>query len=1014
MNRNILSIVCLVIFLFPLRIKTIAQANVSQYNEVWNTPSDNSFGSMPLGNGDVGLNVWMEKNGDLLFYISKVNAYDANHILPKLGKIRVSMQPAINTKTFKQTLNLIDASVIIEVADVSLKVWVDANNPIINVESKSKTSRTVSIALEPLRKLKPFSDSLPLKGTVGVVFNEINKLVWCYRNLSSAWANNFKSQNTPEMVAKTQDPILYRTSGCVLDAAGFVNESTTVLHSKEAVSSFDCRIKVNSSQPLTLYKWLEDAKLSIVSEWDKHKFYWESFWKRSYINITTDTKGNFNLDQCRYTQFQQGAKAYEGHKEINAAKNVFQISKRYALERFCEAAASRGEVPPPYNGSIFTMDMPVGFKGFKELPKVKGITPDERDWAFLSFMWQNTRHPYWAMDTRGDYETLKPGMQFVKDGLEICKDHCKKSFGHEGAYIMEASWWHNVGVFNWNRMPPHLKYHQLATIETPAIMCEYYEHTHDATFLNDVLVPCAEEFLKYYELHFPKRNKEGIMQMEGVGTAETYQGVTNPSTEMGGMKYVLNKLITFPIDDEHRKHFSALLRTMPMLLTHKVMGLDLLAVGEKYNAGREICETPELYSVYPFRQAWLGTPNFLAMARQSFHVRNISLDGSADGQAVETGGWQASPVQAAYLGLPKEAARLVSINFNDDFINWHDNVDPSKPFPNRPKARFPAFWECKMDGTPDNDHGANSTNALQSMLLQSDGKKIFLLPAWPEDWNVSFKMHAANNTFIECVYRDGKVQDLKVFPEERSKDIVDMSSKKQRIRNLVEVALSDHNYLFGLPQMLDAQPIGGKQTADWLAKFQETIKDCKTGPWSNSLFKGNTAYIHILDWPKEGVRLSNIPYQLKKSTSISGSIQVKQDKQGIVLTGKPDSLNTIIKLEFNNSLDSFVNSIPSTYSFTKGFPLNIQKDTSGKLIVLENFEDTKTIKRFEVEINNPNHLRGQSNPFEIQSLQADGNWKTIYKGAVYWTICSKDIDETTSKSFRLLINATGIKRFDLY
>ena len=58
--------------------------------------------------------------------------------------------------------------------------------------------------------------------------------------------------------------------------------------------------------------------------------------------------------------------------------------------------------------------------------------------------------------------------------------------------------------------------------------------------------------------------------------------------------------------------------------------------------------------------------------------------------------------------------------------------------------------ECKMDGTPDNDHGANSVNALQSMLLQSDGEKMFLLPAWPEDWDVSFRLHASNNTTVEC------------------------------------------------------------------------------------------------------------------------------------------------------------------------------------------------------------------------------------------------------------------------
>jgi hypothetical protein len=136
-----------------------------------------------------------------------------------------------------------------------------------------------------------------------------------------------------------------------------------------------------------------------------------------------------------------------------------------------------------------------------------------------------------------------------------------------------------------------------------------------------------------------------------------------------------------------------------------------------------------MYSVYPFRQAWLGKDARLAMARQSFHVRAISLDGTADGQAVETGGWQAAPVQAAYLGLAREAARLVSINFNDQFIHWTDNVDVNAPWPARPRARFPVFWEAKMDYTPDNDHGAVSVNALQSMLLQGDGKRIYLLPA---------------------------------------------------------------------------------------------------------------------------------------------------------------------------------------------------------------------------------------------------------------------------------------------
>jgi len=87
------------------------------------------------------------------------------------------------------------------------------------------------------------------------------------------------------------------------------------------------------------------------------------------------------------------------------------------------------------------------------------------------------------------------------------------------------------------------------------------------------------------------------------------------------------------------------------------------------------------------------------------------------------------PGMSQRRGRAREAACLVSINFNDQFIHWTDNVDVNAPWPARPRARFPVFWEAKMDYTPDNDHGAVSVNALQSMLLQGDGKRIYLLPA---------------------------------------------------------------------------------------------------------------------------------------------------------------------------------------------------------------------------------------------------------------------------------------------
>jgi hypothetical protein len=969
---------------------------------------------MPLGNGDIGLNVWVEKNGDLFFYISKVDAFDAGHLLPKLGRIRIKTQPALSIEKFKQTLSLSDASILVEAGDANFRIWVDANKQIIRVEGKSKTPQIVNISMESLRPLMDATETLLQTGTVGINFiDSENRLAWCYRNQSSRWAENFKSQNTPEMVAKTKDPILHRTSGCLLQAKDFVRENATTLKSIRKSTSFDCSITVNSIQPESVQMWLAEISKPEKSDWEAHCAYWKSFWKRSYINITSGGEGKFNLDQCRYTQFAQGSKAYEGHKEIDAKLNIDQINQKYALERFCQAAASRGAVPPPYNGSIFTMDMPAGVLGFNK-PKEKPVSPDGRDWAILSFMWQNTRHPYWSMATRGDYDAIKPGMQFVRDGLDICRDHCKKIFGHEGAFIMEASWWHNVGVFNWAGVPAHLRYHQLATIELPAIMCEYYEHTRDRKFLDEVLLPCADEFLQFYEVHFPKRDANGIMQMEGVGCAETYQGVTNPCTEIGCMKYLLTKLLSFDIDDARKEHWSKLLKAMPGVPLRTIRGLDLLAVGDKYDPGRVNCESPELYSIYPFRQVWLGEPELLANARQSFHVRTTSIDGTIDDQGTETGGWQSSPVQAAYLGLPREAARLSSINFNDQFIHWNDNIDPNAPYPNRPRARFSAFWECKMDGTPDNDHGANSVNTLQSMLLQSDGNKIFLLPAWPENWDVSFKLCAANSTTIDCEYRDGKVQSLKVSPESRRNDIVDMSTEKQRIRTLVEVALADRNYLFGLPPMLDAQPIPGKTTAQWIAKYGFTLEGCKAGPWMNSVFNGKVVYVHVLDWPKEGVRLSTIPRKLVSSKSITGNIQVKQDENGWLLTGTPDPLNTIINLEFDSSVEEIASALPSKGSLTLGRERKLTTDSDGRTIAEVNLNGEKTISRFEFTIENPGYLRGQGKAFEIQAKQADGTWKTAYKGSVYGTICGKKFDLVKAEAVRLIIPAKVITQFDVF
>ena len=64
---------------------------------------------------------------------------------------------------------------------------------------------------------------------------------------------------------------------------------------------------------------------------------------------------------------------------------------------------------------------------------------------------------------------------------------------------------------------------------------------------------------------------------------------------------------------------------------------------------------------------------------------------------------------------------------------------------------------------------------LQEMLMQTADGKILLFPAWPKDWDCAFKLHAPYNTTVEGVIKAGKLQNLKVTPESRAKDVVNMN-----------------------------------------------------------------------------------------------------------------------------------------------------------------------------------------------------------------------------------------------
>ena len=987
-------------------VKTLDDCNV-----VWDSPSADSLGSMPLGNGDVGINLWVEPDGDLLFYISKVDAFNDSHTLPKLGRVRLKLtpNPFANGKPFRQELVLRDGAIAIKAGnaaeEVRLRVWVDANHPVIRVEGECATPLEAVVTQECWRGLLgvPSAEAadghpkLPMARTAGIkLADTADRLVWAYRNITSPWKQKLSDLKQAQLAEKLEDPLLHLTSGCLIRGAGFVRATTESLRLAEKSRRIDFAVHVLACRTDTAAAWFarieqqatQAATMDTEKAFAAHKTWWRAFWDRSYIAVEKCGDEPVRLDGYRFTQFKEPISDYCKSLVIDSRSNARQLTQRYALERFLQTAASRGSVPPPFNGSIFTMDLPVGSHKFGK-PRTAPAGPDNRDWGFIPFVfWQNTRHPFWAMLARGDYDTMMPGFITVRDALEVSRDRCRQWFGHDGAFMTEGIYLKgaavNVGLGG------HLKYHYLGTIEMTAMMCDYFQHTQDRAFLEAFLLPCADEFIKFYELHFPKRDARGKMVMEPAGVAETYQPVTNPVTEVSGLRYLVGKLAAFDeslIGRQRKQHWSRFLQELPDVPWRTVKGLKLLAPGEKYT-GRLICETPELYAVWPFRHASLGSDaEALARARQSFHVRQLSLDGTPDKESWETGGWQSAPIWAACLGLPREAARLTSINFDDRFPNIAGNADMVPPVPGHPRARFPAFWETKMDYTPDNDHGAVSANALQSLLLQSDGRKIYLLPAWPEDWDVSFKLHAAMGTTVECVYRDGKVQTLVVTPASRRADLVDCSSFENRIRTLVSVACADRNYLFGLPPMLDGLPTPGKTTGPWLEKYGQCVTGVRAAPWPGSVFTGNTLYVFSMG--ESEPKLPPVP-----ATVVSSKL----------LAGQGESPVSILKVIYDRRLEPFALAAASKGSLTTG------KISSGGELDLGR---PATFDRIELTIENPDHHRGDGKKFIFDAVQDDGTWKTICQGAVYGNIFSKRFDPVTARKVRLVVDPP-LRQFDLF
>jgi alpha-L-fucosidase 2 len=746
------------------KVFTPNETILNSYNVVWDSAGKDHTASMPLGNGDIGINIWVEENGDLCFFIGKTDAWCENGRLVKVGKLRINTDPAIifNGSDFRQELDLLTGTVKFRGAvlfegqevEINLSAWVDANNPVIHLTHESTIPVKFTASLELWRN-EPYplpeesvSDLLETRDKPGsIVLDEVivdpdvvitgltGYIGWYHHNHRSAGFDlTNKLQGLSEYL--DQDPILHRTFGAIVKGPG---TNRTSDHTIETTPGSNGRLDVYvlTTHPSSPAEW-QQSIVHLASEIEKvpfrqreqaHNDWWKEFWGRSWIHATTADAGG------------QGVSG-----------DAYIVSRAYALQRFIDAAAGRGAFPIKFNGSIFTVPA-AGTSG----------DPDYRRWG-PGYWWQNTRLPYLSMCAAGDFDLMQPLFKMYADEIfQLCQYRTRKYFGFDGAFIPECMYfWGSVFTADYGWTPFEEredplqvsgwhKWEWVAGPELVFIMLDYYDYTLDEDFLATKIIPVANDVMKFFDNYY-STDGQGKWVMNPSQALETWWDCTNPLPEVAGLHSITMRLLRLPsllTGTQNRQFWENISLKIPEIPVRETPSGTALAPAAQFADKRNV-ENPELYAVFPFRLFSFEQPN-TGWAVNALEHRWDS--GSF--------GWRQDDLFMAYLGLTDHAREFL--------VNRASTYDKN--------SRFPAFWGPNYDWVPDQDHGGVLMKTFQSMLLQADpySRKIYLLPAWPEDWNAEFKLHAPYNTIIEGKVENGRIKVVKVTPSERESDLIVVS-----------------------------------------------------------------------------------------------------------------------------------------------------------------------------------------------------------------------------------------------
>ena len=689
---------------------------------VWTTQSHNSSESMPCGGCDIGLNVWVE-GGDLLFYAQQSGWFDENNTLLKAGRwrLRIDGQP-FSGSDFRQRLCLDEGAIYISGGGVEVRLWADVESPVVFAAILSQHTRRAVLNYENWR----YRDRPVTKAECQQCSYKWLVPASCVTFADSISAADdrltFSHQNRRETVfdftvsREQLDAIkdsLYNPIGSLLmqgtmQAPGFRFSGTTAgtyASTDFRAWNFRCDRLRRSVITITLSAGMSGTLPSPPTPRLSQKrsaVWWHQYWQRSWIVSNT-------------------------HND-----SLQTMLRNYELMRYMLGCNARGEWPTKFNGGLFTFD-PV------YADTALAFTPDYRKWGGGTMTAQNQRLVYWPLLKSGDYDVLQPQIETYRRMLPNAIARTRHYWGHGGASFTEQI--ENFGLPNPAEYGKHkegddpgvernawLEYEWDTALEF-ALM-ESLSSLTPAPYPKERGEPLGAEILRFFVEHYRwQARKLGAKELDADGRliiypgsgCETYKMAYNPSSTIAALQATAHLA---PLTSA-----ASLVPPIPL----RVIGGDTCIAPAVAWARVQNVETPQLYPVWPWRIYGMGRPR-LDIARNTYWKDPHAL------QMRSTKGWKQDNIWAACLGLTDEARRLNLAKLADG------------PY------RFTAFYDPGFDWAPDHNRGGAGMVGLQEMLLQEtpDGQPI-LFPAWPRQWNCSFRLRTLGGRTIEATIANGKI-----------------------------------------------------------------------------------------------------------------------------------------------------------------------------------------------------------------------------------------------------------------